>query len=167
MITSPAVREYLPHAEKIPFESTAAAAKYTVGIRNAAAIAPKRAAELFNLSLIADGIEDNAVNTTRFVVLSKNDHQPTGKDKTFLVLTIPDGLGSLYRILGYFAHRDINLTRIESRPSRQMIGDWLFFIDCEGHRKDPGMNDLWEELKNTAPFFKLLGSYPVNHSVKY
>jgi prephenate dehydratase len=152
----------LPNAVPLPVESTAAAAKYVSGRPEAAAIAPLRAVELFGLQLLAEGIQDNEENATRFVILSLSDHPPTGDDKTSLVMTIPDGPGSLYRVLGYFARRNINLTRIESRPSRQMIGDWLFFIDCEGHRDDPDRVLLWEEIRKAVPFFKLLGSYPVN-----
>ncbi len=154
----------LPGAECLPVESTAAAARSVKTRPGTAAIAPRRAAELFNLSLLAEGIQDNDGNATRFVILSLRDHPPTGEDKTSLVLSIPDGPGSLYQVLGYFARREINLTRIESRPSRRIIGDWLFFIDCEGHRTDPGREELWEEIRQAVPFFKLLGSYPVSKS---
>jgi prephenate dehydratase len=153
----------LPHAECLPVESTAAAAALASQNRGAAAIAPGRAAALYNLLLLAEDIQDNQDNYTRFVVLAGADHPPTGKDKTSLVFTIPDGPGSLYKILGYFARRAINLTRIESRPSRKIIGDWLFFIDCEGHRFDHGRKELWEEIEKEVSFFKLLGSYPCNN----
>ncbi len=156
--------EYLnrhhPAAERLPVESTASAAKSVIGRPGTAAVANRRAAELFGLTLLAEGIQDNEENTTRFVVLSLSDHPPTGSDKTSLVLSVPDGPGTLYQTLGYFARRSINLTRIESRPSRRIIGDWLFFIDCEGHRSEPGLAELWEELKQAVPFLKLLGSYP-------
>jgi prephenate dehydratase len=152
----------LPGVECLPVESTAAAARYVKDRPGAAAIASRRAAELFNLLLLAEGVEDSEGNATRFVTLALQDHLPTGNDKTSLVLTIPDGPGSLYNVLGHFARRSINLTRIESRPSRRMIGDWLFFIDCEGHRTDPGRTELWEQVQQIVPFFKLLGSYPVN-----
>jgi len=150
----------LPNAESVPLESTAAAAKKVIGKAGWAAIAPRRSAELFGLKLMAEGIQDNDENFTRFVILAREDHPPTGNDRTSLVLTLADRPGSLYEVLGYFAHRNINLTRIESRPSKQMIGDWLFFIDCEGHRSEPEKAELWEEIRETAPFFKLLGSYP-------
>ncbi len=154
------VNRNLPQAECLPVESTAAAAKSIVEQPGQAAIAPRRAAELFDLILLEEGIEDNEENVTRFVILARKDHTPTGQDKTSLVLTIPDGPGSLYQVLGYFAHRNINLTRIESRPSRRIVGDWLFFIDCEGHRNDPDKGELWDEISEAVPFFKLLGSYP-------
>ena len=161
--------EYLnsnyPEAELLPVESTAAAAAIVVNRQGCAAIAPKRAAELFGLSLLDEGIQDNEENTTRFVILAQSDHPPTGDDKTSLVLTVPDGPGTLYQTLGYFARHDINLTRIESRPSRRIIGDWLFFIDCEGHRRDQALEVLFTELRKAVPFFKLLGSYPASRKI--
>lgn len=153
----------LPHAEYLTVESTAAAAVMAARDADAAAIAPRRAAALYHLVLLAEDIQDNFDNSTRFVVLGRSDHPPTGKDKTSLVFTIPDGPGSLYKILGYFARRAINLTRIESRPSRRITGDWLFFVDCEGHRSDPGRKELWAEIEKEVSFFKLLGSYPHNN----
>lgn len=141
-------------------DSTAAAAAMVAELPGSAAIAPRRAAALFHLDLLVENIQDNDDNVTRFVVIARQEHSPTGHDKTSLVLAIPDGPGSLYRILGFFAHRKINLTRIESRPARRSLGDWLFFIDCEGHRCDPMLAGLWEELSKQVSFMKLLGSYP-------
>ncbi len=154
------INNNLPKAEPLPVESTAAAAKNLAGNAGYAAIAPRRAAELFNLTLLKEGIEDNRENATRFVVLSSVDQRPTGDDKTSLVLTILDRPGSLYRVLGCFARRGINLTRIESRPSREIIGDWLFFIDCEGHCDEFNKTGLWQEISSEVTFLKLLGSYP-------
>jgi prephenate dehydratase len=144
-----------------PTESTAAAAKLVSGLFNAAAIAPRRTAQIFNLSVLADNIEDHQVNITRFIIVARSDHEPTGRDKTSLVLSVSDGPGSLYHVLGYFARAAVNLTRIESRPARRNLGDWLFFIDCEGHRLEPKLEQLWEDLSRTVPFLKLLGSYPI------
>lgn len=151
---------HYPGARSVPVESTAAAAKIVTQKLNAGAIAPKRAAEIFGLRLLAEGVEDAEDNFTRFVVIGRQDHPPTGQDKTSLVLSVSDGPGKLYEMLGYFARRNINLTRIESRPSRRILGDWLFYIDCEGHRLDEGRASLWKEVEVAAPFFKLLGSYP-------
>ena len=150
----------LPAAELCPMESTAAAARLVSGKADSAAVAPRRAAAMFNLQVLVENIEDNGENATRFVIVARRDHPPTGKDKTSLVLAIPDGPGSLYHILGYFARRKVNLTRIESRPARRSLGDWLFFIDCEGHRSDPELVRLWKELEPEVASFKLLGSYP-------
>lgn len=158
------IKRSLPGVQCMPVESTAAAAKSLAGKKSFAAIAPRRAAELFNLSVLREGIEDNKENVTRFVIVSTGERPATGDDKTSLVLTIPDRPGSLYRVLGCFAHRGINLTRIESRPSRRIIGDWLFFIDCEGHRSDLEKSALWEEVSREVTFLKLLGSYPMDRA---
>lgn len=147
-----------------PVESTAAAAKLVAGLPDAAAIAPRRTAEIFNLRLLAENIEDNVDNVTRFIIVARTDSEPTGRDKTSLVLSVSDGPGSLYHILGYFARAEVNLTRIESRPARRALGDWLFFIDCEGHRLEPKLLQLWNSLSRVVPFLKLLGSYPVDCS---
>lgn len=152
--------ENLPNAACFPVESTAAAARLVSGLGQAAAIAPRRAAEIFELGLLVENIQDNGENETRFVILSRQDHPPTGRDKTSLVFSISDGPGSLYHILGYFARSGVNLTRIESRPARRSLGDWLFFVDCEGHRLEPSLAGLWEQLSGVVPFLKLLGSYP-------
>ncbi len=154
------IKKHLPGVECLPVESTAAAAESLAGQSDRAAIGPRRAAELCNLFLLREGIEDHRDNTTRFVIVAREDHRATGHDKTSLVLTITDRPGSLYRVLGCFARREINLTRIESRPSRRIIGDWLFFMDCEGHRIDLKKTGLWEEVGREVTFLKLLGSYP-------
>lgn len=143
-----------------PVESTAAAAKTVSGMKSAAAVAASRAASLFKLEILAEDIQDQKENITRFVVVARQDHPPTGADKTSLVLAAPDGPGSLYRVLGHFAGKEVNLTRIESRPARRNLGDWLFFIDCEGHRLDSRLISLWHDLEATVPFLKLIGSYP-------
>jgi prephenate dehydratase len=144
-----------------PTESTAAAAKLVSVLPGTAAIAPRRTAQIFKLQLLAENIEDNNENVTRFIIAARKDHEPTGRDKTSLVLSVADGPGSLYNVLGYFARAAVNLTRIESRPARRSLGDWLFFIDCEGHRLETKLQQLWEDLSRTVPFLKLLGSYPI------
>ncbi len=158
------IKMHLPGVECLPVESTAAAAKSLVGRPGRAAIAPRRAAELHNLFLLREGIEDNRDNATRFIIVAREDQRATGNDKTSLMLTIADRPGSLYRVLGCFARRGINLTRIESRPSRRIIGDWLFFIDCEGHRLELEKTGLWAEAGREVTFLKLLGSYPRGES---
>ena len=150
----------LPGASGFPVESTAAAASMVANIPGSAAIAPRKAAALFGLHLLAEEIQDNADNETRFVIIARREHPPTGCDKTSLVLAAPDGPGSLYHILGYFYRHHVNLTRIESRPARRSLSDWLFYIDCEGHRSEPALENLMAELSQQVPFIKLLGSYP-------
>lgn len=154
------LRRRLAGAACLSVESTAAAAKLAAINEGSAAIAPCRAGAIYSLEPLAEKIEDSSNNATRFIVLAEEDHLPTGSDKTSMVLACPDGPGSLYTILGYFAHLGINLTRIESRPSRRNLGDYLFFIDCQGHRLDPVLLQLHSKLRSRLNFIKLLGSYP-------
>ncbi len=151
---------HLPGAVLYPAESTAAAALKASREEGVAAIAPRRAAALYGLNLLAEDIQDNNLNCTRFVVLAGQDHLPTGDDKTSVVIAVPDGPGSLYHILSYFARCHINLTRIESRPARRRLGEYLFFIDCQGHRCQADLVELWPELRRESNWFKILGSYP-------
>lgn len=141
-------------------ESTAAAASLAARVPGIAAVAPARAAVLYDLEVLATGIQDPPGSTTRFIVLAHTGPPPSGRDKTSLVLAGPDGPGSLYRILGYFARRKINLTRIESRPSRRSLGDYFFFIDCQGHYREPRLERLFRSLRRETSFLKILGSYP-------
>jgi prephenate dehydratase len=141
--------------------STAAAAKFINGKKNAAAIGNYRAAELYDLDIIKSDIQDFENNRTRFIVLGKNKSKPMGNDKTSIVFSLyEDRPGGLYEILGYFAGKKINLTKIESRPSKKGLGKYFFFIDFEGHRDDLIVKDILDTIKNNAPFLKLLGSYP-------
>ena len=129
--------------------------------RPTAAIAPKRAAELRNVEVLAQGIQDSQFNVTRFVVLSENDHPPTGRDKTSLCFSFAeDKAGSLYTALGEFAQRNINLAKIESRPAKQALGEYIFLIDCEGHREDPLIKKAIENLRSHVTTLKVFGSYP-------
>jgi len=154
------ISEKMPEVKKIPCYSTAAAAALVSGENNKAAVASRRAAELSGLKVLASNLEDNNDNRTRFVVISTRDHSCTGADKTSLVISIKDGPGSLYNVLGVFARRNINLTRIESRPARKNLGDYLFFIDFEGHREESWAGEALEELKQHVVYCKMLGSYP-------
>lgn len=141
--------------------STAAAAKFIKGKNNAAAIGNRRAAELYNLDIIKTDIQDFENNRTRFIVLGKNESQPTDNDKTSIVFSLyEDRPGGLYGILGYFAAENINLTKIESRPSKRGLGKYIFFIDFEGHCQDKVVKNILDTIKDNTPFLKLLGSYP-------
>ena len=125
-----------------------------------AAVGTASAAKMFELKILASKINAKE-NKTRFVVLAKQDSQRTGRDKTSIVFSsIKDKPGSLHDILSVFAIRNINLTKIESRPSKRALGDYYFFADMEGHRSDKAMADALQEVKKKASFLKLLGSYP-------
>lgn len=127
----------------------------------AAAIAPKRAAELHQVEIIGQNIQDNPNNVTRFVVLSPRDHPPTGKDKTSICFSFAqDAPGVLYQALGEFAKRNINLAKIESRPTKESLGQYIFLIDCHGHREDPLLKEALDALARRVSVLKVLGSYP-------
>lgn len=125
-----------------------------------AAIGTKNAAKLYGLKILAEKINAKE-NQTRFVVLAKKDNPPTGDDKTSIVFSIlRDRPGGLHDILEVFAVRNINLTKIESRPSKKALGDYYFFADMQGHRKDKVVASALTDIKKQASFLKILGSYP-------
>ncbi|MGB9613517.1 MAG: prephenate dehydratase, partial [Candidatus Margulisiibacteriota bacterium] len=125
-----------------------------------AAIGTKASAKLYGLKVLASKINAKE-NQTRFVVLAKNDHPRTADDKTSIVFSIAkDRPGGLHDVLGEFAIRNINLTKIESRPSKRALGDYYFFADMQGHRSDQVIAEALMAVKRKASFFKFLGSYP-------
>ena len=141
--------------------STASAAKSILGDKRKAAIGNSKAAEIYGLEILKPNIQDLDNNETRFVVLSKNDHEPTDMDKTSIIFSIyEDKPGMLYKILGVFEKESINLTKIESRPSKKGLGKYLFFVDFYGHRKDKTVQNILNELDGLTYFLKVLGSYP-------
>jgi len=148
--------------ELIPTYDTAGSVKMLKekGLKNAAAVASERAAELYEMKILARNIADNPENYTRFFVLSKEDAAMTGKDKTSIIFAAAHKPGSLYHALGEFAKRGINLTKIESRPTKQTPWEYNFYLDFEGHRSEPRCAEALEALKNYAAFIKILGSYP-------
>lgn len=126
-----------------------------------AAVAGVQAAEIYGLRVLAERVEDEPGNTTRFLVIGQKDAPPSGKDKTSLLLSCRNESGGLHQLLSPLAEHGISMTRIESRPSRRGIWDYVFFIDILGHRQDPGVASALEHLKRDALLFKVLGSYPV------
>ncbi len=141
--------------------STSAAAEMVKGNNNSAAIGTKRAAEIYGLKIVETDIQDYKNNVTRFVVISKKDHGQTGNDKTSIVFSIvEDKPGGLYEILGLFADNNINLTKIESRPSKEKLGNYIFFVDLEGHRTDELIRYILNIIRSKVGYIKVLGSYP-------
>lgn len=130
------------------------------GMLDAAAIASERAAEIYGMNILARDIADNPNNYTRFFILSKFDAPPTGNDKTSIIFSTKHVPGALYRALGEFALRGINLTKIESRPTRQRPWEYNFYLDFEGHRAEPRCAEALEGLRANTLFVKILGSYP-------
>lgn len=140
--------------------STAAAAKRVSKDPVAAAVASELAASIYNLQFIEKGIEDYKSNFTRFLIIAKESLPRTGKDKTSVMLSIKDKAGALYSILRPFAKHKINLTKIESRPSKRRAWEYIFFIDMEGHIEDKGVKKAIRDLTEECLFLKVLGSYP-------
>jgi prephenate dehydratase len=142
--------------------STAAAAEMILGHKNAAAIGTQRAAEIYGLKIAAENIQDHKNNMTRFVVVGNEDHPPTGMDKTSVVFYLyQDRPGGLYEILGMFAKAKVNLTKIESRPSKEKLGNYIFFVDLEGHREDRKIQNVLNNVRSNVAYLKILGSYPI------
>ena len=152
----------MPKAELIDAVSSARAAQITAKKKNAACIASELAAQVYGLKILKRNIQDNnAHNITRFLVLSKLDAGPTGRDRTSLVFSIKDKVGALHAMLTPFYKNKINLTKIESRPSKKKAWDYYFFVDCEGHQKDKAVARAIGQLEGMCKFMKILGSYPV------
>ena len=148
--------------EPIPFYDTAGSVKMLkeFPIDNAGAIASEIAAETYGMKIIEKGIEDSKSNYTRFIVLADKDSEPTGNDKTLAIFTTKHVPGALYKVIGEFASRNINLTMIVSRPTKEKPWEYNFYVDFEGHRKDPNIRECLDHLKNNTEFLKVLGSYP-------
>jgi len=157
-------RAFLKHldCEVIPTSNTASSVKMIkdIGMVDAAAVASAKAAEIYGMEILAKEIEDTTNNFTRFFVLSKQDSPPSGNDKTSVVFSLKDRPGTLYDSLKEFAIRNINLTKIESRPTRQKPWEYNFYLDFAGHRGDKASKEALENLDRNSRFLKVLGSYP-------
>ncbi len=156
------IASHLPDAVVKVTNSTAAAAEEAaLGNGDTAAIGSVAAAEVYDLEIAAGNIQDIENNFTRFVAIGKEDSGKTGNDKTSIVFSTDDNPGSLYRVLGIFNLWDINMSRIESRPAKNQLGRYIFFVDIIGHREDEDIRDALTMIRRKSSFFKLLGSYPV------
>jgi len=129
------------------------------GLMDAAAIASERAAQLYDMEILAREIEDVKNNSTRFFVLNKKDSPYTGQDKTSIIFAAKSVPGALYRVLKEFADRNINLTKIESRPTKSTPWEYHFYLDFEGHRTEPKCMEALNSIKDKTIFVKILGSY--------
>jgi chorismate mutase/prephenate dehydratase len=156
------LNQHLPGAERVPVGSNAEAARRASKEKGAAAIAGEAAAALYKLKLLARGIEDDPNNTTRFLVLGQVDAAPSGRDRTSLVMSAENKPGAVHALLSPIAANGVSMSRIESRPAKARSARWeyVFFIDLEGHQGDAKIAAAIAELKQRAPFFKVLGSYP-------
>jgi len=150
----------LLQAERIAVNSNAEAARLASEEISTAAIAGEIASDYYNLPILVSNIEDEPDNTTRFLVIGRHDTLPSGTDKTSLLFSTPNKSGALHDMLACFAENNVSMTRIESRPSRQSMWDYVFFVDVEGHAKDEQVAAALEKLKENAAMVKLLGSYP-------
>lgn len=156
------IRKRLRAVEVKYTESTASAAALAMQDEEVAALASAEAARKYGLKILEEKVQDKD-SITRFVVLASPDLEMpsrTGSDKTSILIYLKDRPGALYDVLGEFAQRKINLTKIESRPSKKALGDYMFHIDCEGHIEDKEIREALKGVEKKVVMLKILGSYP-------
>ena len=153
--------ENLAQARRVPVPSNAEAALSAGKDGSRAAVAGARAAQAYQLPIISKNIEDDPDNTTRFLVLGKEEVAPSGNDKTSVLFAMPSRPGALVNMLACFADHGVNMTKIESRPSRRGMWEYVFFVDLAGHADDAALANALSDLDGKAAMVKLLGSYPV------
>jgi len=150
----------LAQAGRVAVVSNAEAARLAARERGAAAIGPRTAAAHYGLKLLARNIEDEGKNTTRFLVIAEHDAAPSGRDKTSLVMSARNVPGAVHELLAPLAANGVSMTRLESRPSRTGLWEYVFYVDIEGHQQDANVARAFAELKQKASLLKILGSYP-------
>jgi chorismate mutase / prephenate dehydratase len=146
--------------EIVETSSNARSAELAAKEKNTAALAGILAAEKYQLRVLEYDIQDNAANATRFLVLGRQCSPPTGNDRTSIMVSITDKVGALHHALAAFRRSRINLTKIESRPSKRKAWEYFFFIDCDGHVEDRRVAGAIKLLEPECSFVKVLGSYP-------
>ncbi|MEW6115504.1 MAG: prephenate dehydratase [Nitrospirota bacterium] len=156
----------MPHVSLFEATSTAKAAEIAAKDEEAAAIASEMAARLYDLKFIERHIEDRKNNFTRFLVIGKSCLKKTGADKTSILLSVKDKPGALYEVLLPFKTAKINLSKIESRPSKRKAWEYIFFIDMEGHIEDKKIKKAIDEVKEHSLYLKHLGSYPIGEKIE-
>src|SRR3989338_2594730 len=156
------LKRFLPDAVLEPAASNSLAVKIVSEVNNGlAAIGPKMAAEIYKVPVFETGINDEKENFTRFVVIGTETMKPAGKDKTTIAFGVPyDKPGTLVGVLNSFSNEKINLSRIESRPSRKALGEYIFYVDLEAHREDPALKRALSQVASEFSFYRWLGSYP-------
>ena len=157
------IETHLPRAKLVETLSTSMAAAMAHNHpKGAAAVASAEAARRYRLKILARSVGDSSQNVTRFFVIGRTMARPTGRDKTSLVFSIKDHVGALHDMLVPFRRNRINLTKIESRPSKRKIWDYYFFVDLEGHAQSPSVSRALADLEERCTFMKVLGSYPAS-----
>lgn len=151
----------LPGAQRISVGSNAQAAQMASEEAGVAAIAGEAAAARYKLPRLAENIEDEPNNTTRFLVLGKHDAGPSGRDKTSLIMSAPNRTGALHELLLPLSSAGVSMCRLESRPARNALWEYVFYVDIEGHREEPPIKAALVELASRSAYLKTLGSYPV------
>jgi chorismate mutase/prephenate dehydratase len=151
---------YAAQPQRRSVASNAEAARLAAEDPGIAAVAGEQAAQRYGLRVVAGNIQDDPGNRTRFVVLGRQDTLPTGRDKTSLVLSVPNRAGAVHRMLAPLAEHGVSMTRFESRPARSGAWEYFFYVDIEGHERDPAVAEALAALRAMCPFFKSLGSYP-------
>ena len=156
----------LPKSEKINSSSNAEAALISSKENNSAAIASTVAAEIYQLQTLSKNIEDNRNNSTRFLVIGERDTEPSGNDKTSIIVSAKNNSGALYSLLEPLSKNNVSMTRIESRPSKHNNWEYIFYLDLIGHIKDKSLEKANEDIKREASLYRFLGSYPAAVNTK-
>ena len=151
-----------PNAERIAVSSNAEGAKLATKDRKAAAIASSQAAELYKLNILSENIEDETNNTTRFLVISKDIIDKSGSDKTSIVVATKNRPGAIAELVAPFSKNKVSMTKLESRPAKMGLWEYVFFVDIEGHQSDKKVSAALKEVDQNASFMKILGSYPIS-----
>jgi chorismate mutase/prephenate dehydratase len=155
------LNQHVPNLERQTVASNAEAARIAAHDPTAAAIAGENAASLYGLAVAAGHIQDDPQNRTRFAVLGRQEVGPTGRDKTSLILSVPNRAGAVYHMLTPLAQHGVSMTRFESRPAKMGTWEYYFYVDIEGHERDPRVAAALEALRGVCAFYKSLGSYPM------
>ena len=156
------IEKEFPTVQMVASLSTAAAVEDMKGsLQPSAAIAPKRAGKIYEVKILSEGIQGNQNNATRFIVLSNMDNDSTGSDKTSMCFSFDeDKAGTLYQTLGELASRGINMRKIESRPTKKLLGRYIFMVDVDGHRNDAVVRDALSRIRAQVSDLRIFGSYP-------